>query len=144
MPEEAERLASQLCDTNVTRQQIERNIFEEAQKRIAELQIEKDMALVVDGQDWHPGVIGIVASRILEIYHRPVLVLTVRDGVAPSLLSISMKPWRLRRISCSSMADTKWQPASLSRQTRSPNSENGSMPMRKQGSLPKTVSLSLR
>lgn len=79
--EEAERLASQLCDTNVTRQQIERNIFEEAQKRIAELQIEKDMALVVDGQDWHPGVIGIVASRILEIYHRPVLVLTVRDGV---------------------------------------------------------------
>ena len=77
--EEAERLASQLCDTNVTRQQIERNIFEEAQKRIAELQIEKDMALVVDGQDWHPGVIGIVASRLVERTGRPVIVVTVDE-----------------------------------------------------------------
>lgn len=79
--EEAEVLANRLCETNVTRQQIEREIYAEAQERIAELHIEKDMALVVDGKDWHPGVIGIVASRILETYHRPVLVLTVRDGV---------------------------------------------------------------
>ncbi len=79
--EEAERLAAQLCDTNVTRQQIERDIYEEAQKRIAELGLAGDMALVVDGKEWHPGVIGIVASRILETYHRPVLVLTIRDGV---------------------------------------------------------------
>lgn len=79
--EEAEFLANQLCDTNVMRQKIERDIYEQAQKRIAELGIENDMALVVDGKDWHPGVIGIVASRILENYHRPVLVLTVRDGV---------------------------------------------------------------
>lgn len=79
--EEAEVLANRLCETNVMRQQIERDIYEQAQKRIAELHMEKDMALVVDGRDWHPGVIGIVASRILEVYHRPVLVLTVRDGV---------------------------------------------------------------
>ncbi len=79
--EEAERLAAALCDTNVERQQIERDIYEEAQRRIAELHLEKDMVLVVDGKDWHPGVIGIVASRIMDTYHRPVLVLTVRDGV---------------------------------------------------------------
>ena len=62
--EEAEVLANRLCETNVTRQQIEREIYAEAQQRIAELHIENDMALVVDGKDWHPGVIGIVASRI--------------------------------------------------------------------------------
>ena len=79
--EEAKRLAQKLCDTNIERQKIERNIYEEALKRIAELHIEEDKVLVVDGKDWHPGVIGIVASRILELYHRPVLVLTVRNGV---------------------------------------------------------------
>lgn len=79
--EEAETLAQVLCDTNIERQQIERTIYEEALQRIAELQLQDDLVLVVDGNDWHPGVIGIVASRILELYHRPVLVLTVRDGV---------------------------------------------------------------
>lgn len=48
---------------------------------MAELGIENDMAVVVDGKDWHPGVIGIVASRILESCHRPVFVITVRDGI---------------------------------------------------------------
>ena len=79
--EEAEALAGRLCEINLTRQQIEREIFEQARNRIAELHIEKDMALVVDGKDWHPGVIGIVASRILESFHRPVFVITVRDGI---------------------------------------------------------------
>ncbi len=79
--------ASQLCDTNVTRQQIERNIFEEAQKRIAELAIKRTWPLSWTG-GWHAGVIGIVASRILEIYHRPVLVLTVRDEVGKGCLSL--------------------------------------------------------
>lgn len=78
---EAESLAQKLCDTNVERQRIERDIYEEALHRIAELHIENDRILVVDGKDWHPGVIGIVASKILEMYHRPVLVLTVRDGI---------------------------------------------------------------
>ena len=78
---EAEALAANLCEVNVQRQQIEHDIYEQAVKRIEELKAERDMALVVDGKDWHPGVIGIVASRILEKYHRPVLVLTVRDGV---------------------------------------------------------------
>lgn len=79
--EEAEALAQKLCDTNIDRQRIERKIYEEALQRIADLQIQDDLVLVIDGKDWHPGVIGIVASRLLELYHRPVLVLTVRDGV---------------------------------------------------------------
>lgn len=79
--EEAEALANKLCDINLTRQKIEREIFEQAKDRIAELHMEDDRALVIDGNDWHPGVIGIVASRILDIYHRPVFIITVRDGV---------------------------------------------------------------
>lgn len=79
--EEAERLAQKLCEINTMRQQIERDIFEQAKSRMAELGIENDMAVVVDGKDWHPGVIGIVASRILESCHRPVFVITVRDGI---------------------------------------------------------------
>ena len=78
---EAEQLAQKLCDTNIERQKIEREIYEEALNRITELHIENDKVLVIDGKNWHPGVIGIVASRILELYHRPVLVLTIRNGV---------------------------------------------------------------
>lgn len=79
--EEAERLAKKLYETNNERRVIEKDIYEEAIRRIAELHSEKDMILVVDGKDWHPGVIGIVASRVLELYHKPALILTVRNGV---------------------------------------------------------------
>lgn len=78
---EAEKLALSLCDINGKRQKIEREIFDEALKRADELQEEQDMALVIDGKGWHPGVIGIVASRVLERFHRPVLVITVKNGV---------------------------------------------------------------
>lgn len=78
---EAERLASGLCDINVERQSIEREIFQEALTRAEALRDEQDMVLVIDGKDWHPGVIGIVASRVLERFHRPVLVVTIKDGV---------------------------------------------------------------
>lgn len=79
--EEAVDLAENLCEINVSRQQIEREIYEQAVKRVEQLNIMNDMAIVVDGENWHPGVIGIVASRLMEKYHRPVLVLTIRDGV---------------------------------------------------------------
>lgn len=79
--EEAEHLAEQLCGLNTERQATERAIFEEALKRLAVIHHENDMALVVDGKSWHPGVIGIVASRILERMHRPTLVITVHEGI---------------------------------------------------------------
>ncbi|MDY6084317.1 MAG: single-stranded-DNA-specific exonuclease RecJ [Dialister sp.] len=79
---QAEELARRLCEANVERQRIERDIYDQALLRIEELKLSDKMALVVDGTDWHPGVIGIVASRILEMYHRPVCILTVKDGMA--------------------------------------------------------------
>lgn len=78
--QEAQQLAERLCSTNVTRREIEKDICTQAEERIKQLGIEKDMAIVVDGPNWHPGVIGIVASRILDELHRPVLVITVNDG----------------------------------------------------------------
>ncbi len=79
--EEAKRLAERLCELNTERQATERGIYDDALKRLQEVHKADDMALVVDGDNWHPGVIGIVASRILELMHRPVLVITKRDGV---------------------------------------------------------------
>lgn len=79
--QEAQQLAERLCSTNVTRREIEKDICTQAEERIKQLGIEKDMAIVVDGPNWHPGVIGIVASRILDELHRPVLVITVNDGI---------------------------------------------------------------
>lgn len=79
--EEAKRMAERLCELNTERQATERGIYDEALKRLQEVHKADDMALVVDGDNWHPGVIGIVASRILELMHRPVLVITKRDGV---------------------------------------------------------------
>lgn len=78
---EAAVLAEELCEINTERQAIEKLICQEAMTRLEELESQQDMALVVDGNDWHPGVIGIVASRILEQFHRPVLVITVHDGI---------------------------------------------------------------
>ncbi len=79
--EEAERLATELCDLNVERQTIEREIFKEATARVEALSGEQDMALVVDGENWHPGVIGIVGSKILERFCRPTLMVSVRGDV---------------------------------------------------------------
>lgn len=79
--EDAKQMAQRLCELNMERQATERGIYEEALKRLSDVHKADDMALVVDGDDWHPGVIGIVASRILERMHRPVLVITKRDGV---------------------------------------------------------------
>lgn len=78
---EAQRWADALCETNLERQSIEKNINEEAVKRLHELNADKDKVIVVDGHNWNPGVIGIVASRILEQYHRPVLMITIQDGI---------------------------------------------------------------
>lgn len=78
---EAERLAAILDDSNAERQALERQILHEA---VAQL---KSMAgsgsrrtIVLASGDWHPGVIGIVASRMVEMYHRPTILISMQDG----------------------------------------------------------------
>lgn len=78
------KLASELDRANSERQVIEQEILEDAEKRIKKLynKIDNDIitGIVIDG-DWHPGVIGIVASRIMEKYFRPTVLIALQDGI---------------------------------------------------------------
>lgn len=78
--EEAEELAEKLDGFNVMRQETESGIVEEAVSQIeSDESIKYSRVIVVDGQDWHAGVIGIVASKLVDRYGKPVMVIA-RDG----------------------------------------------------------------
>ena len=73
----------QLNRMNGRRQVIEGEILEEIEKSIMpEFDLEKRRTMVLAREGWHKGVLGIVASRLLDRYYRPVVVLTIRDGIA--------------------------------------------------------------
>jgi single-stranded-DNA-specific exonuclease len=73
---EAAALAEFLDKQNRERQQVEKQIFLAAEEKIAkEFSLERDAAIVVSARGWHPGVLGIVASRIARKYHRPAIVI---------------------------------------------------------------------
>lgn len=75
-------LAKQINEANVLRQQLERDISEQAIRLIEDKNMQYDRVIVVCGQGWHHGVIGIVASRICNRYGRPAIVLSDENGVA--------------------------------------------------------------
>jgi single-stranded-DNA-specific exonuclease len=73
---EANELAELLDKQNRERQEVEKQIFAAAEEKIAqEFNSSRDAAIVVCARDWHPGVLGIVASRIVHRYHRPAIVI---------------------------------------------------------------------
>ncbi len=77
---EATPLAERLCELNRLRQKEENRIAEEIEKTLAENPSEREGAVIVLGEEsWHPGVIGIVASRIAERFGKPTL-LVCFDG----------------------------------------------------------------
>ncbi len=79
---EARRLAARAEEVNTARQDEDRRTLEEALRKLeSTYEPERDFGLVVDGDGWHPGVIGIVASRLVERVHRPVVMVAVGDGV---------------------------------------------------------------
>ncbi|MGY8996981.1 MAG: single-stranded-DNA-specific exonuclease RecJ [Alphaproteobacteria bacterium] len=78
-PDEAAGLALKLDALNVERQEIERGVLAAA-LAAAEVQ-EGRNCIVISGEGWHPGVIGIVASRVVERFHRPAFVIAVNDGI---------------------------------------------------------------
>ena len=80
---EAERLAAELCDANTERQRIEQEITAEAVAKIeADPALRADRVLIVAGEGWHRGVVGIVAARLAEKYGRPAVVLSLEGDVA--------------------------------------------------------------
>ena len=82
-PDRARDLARTLDECNVRRQETERMMVAEAHEMIREAGGSTDRgALVVGREGWHPGVIGIVAGRLAETYHRPSVVLAVNEPVA--------------------------------------------------------------
>ena len=76
---EAVRIAEQLCSANKERQAEENKIMQEAYDKIDYLDINKNPVIVLNADDWHHGVIGIVSSRITEKYCRPSILVSF-DG----------------------------------------------------------------
>src|SRR6266571_4443038 len=81
--DEARRLADRLEELNRDRQAVEDKILRAAIAQVEEWPEAKRRrrAYVVWGEDWHEGVIGIVASRLVERYHRPVVLIAGGDGL---------------------------------------------------------------
>ena len=82
-PAEAERLAGLLDDVNQQRRTLQHNVERTVHERIREQYAGTPPAAIVLGDaDWHLGVVGIVAARIAETYHRPTFLLQITDGTA--------------------------------------------------------------
>ena len=77
----AREIALDLDRENKERQQTEKEIFDEALKMISEdANFEKKKVIVLAKEDWHQGVIGIVASRLTDIYYKPCILISCSNG----------------------------------------------------------------
>jgi len=82
-PEEARSLAQVLEEENRNRRRIDEDTFADAQQLAEEcLDLDTDPAIVLHQEHWHPGVVGIVASRMVERYYKPSIMMATVDGVA--------------------------------------------------------------
>ncbi len=79
---EAAELAKELNEENKKRQQIESKIYQEARELVEQLNMLDDWVLVLGSPHWHEGVIGIVASKLVEDYYRPTLMISVNGDTA--------------------------------------------------------------
>lgn len=80
---EALDIASHINLYNEARKDLDRQMTEQATEQVRNMKgLEDKRAIVIYNEEWHKGVIGIVASRITEQYYRPAVVLTRCDGVA--------------------------------------------------------------
>lgn len=77
----ADEIAQTLEQCNSHRRGIENEIFENAREAIERnINLESDRVIVVAGEGWHVGVIGIVASKIMDLFDRPAIVVSLADG----------------------------------------------------------------
>jgi len=83
MGEEARALAEQLDAENLRRQQEEADIVAQARKIVeTDLEVGSRTVIVVAGEGWHRGVIGIVASKLVDAFHRPAIVISTDGDLA--------------------------------------------------------------
>lgn len=78
---EVQELTTLLNNYNRTRQDIEKAIYEDAISQIENNELEKNRVIVVAGNNWHHGVIGIVSSKITEMYFKPSILLCLEEGI---------------------------------------------------------------
>lgn len=77
---EVKELTQKINEYNKTRQEIEKNIYNEAIEQIEKEGLDTKNTIVVSGKGWHHGVIGIVSSKITELYFKPSILLCEEDG----------------------------------------------------------------
>ncbi|MBR5334698.1 MAG: single-stranded-DNA-specific exonuclease RecJ [Bacteroidaceae bacterium] len=76
-------MSEQINEFNETRKDLDKSMTEEAGKIVGSLEnFDEKRAIVIFNKDWHRGVIGIVASRLTEVYHRPAVVITCTGDIA--------------------------------------------------------------
>lgn len=88
--EEAKEIAEGLIENNYSRQQIEKEILESIDIKIKnDPSLIQNPIIVIDGENWHQGVIGIVASRVKEAFGKPTIIITKNsDGAKASGRSV--------------------------------------------------------
>ncbi len=79
--EKVTELAKKLSDLNTKRQEMTKELMFESEKLLESWGSDKKLILIT-GQEWPEGLVGLVAGRLCEKYHRPVIVLSLKDGVA--------------------------------------------------------------
>ena len=82
-PAEAEQLVSEMCSLNQQRKDIETGIMEEIKHTIDERpELLNDRVLVIAGEGWHHGVIGIVSAKVMDLYSKPCLIISIENDEA--------------------------------------------------------------
>lgn len=79
---EVNELTKKLNDYNRLRQEKEKSIYEDAINQIKENKLDEKNTIVIGGENWHHGVIGIVSSKITELYFKPSILLCYEDDLA--------------------------------------------------------------
>ena len=72
--------AKNITTYNTQRQMYEKEIYEDAIKQIEETSLENQNSIVLGGDGWHHGVVGIVASKVTDLYYKPSLLICFEDG----------------------------------------------------------------
>ena len=123
---DANRLARDFEELNARRQEIDRQTLVEARRRVEALDLDETYGIVLSGEGWHPGVIGIVASRIVEEFARPTILISIdgeEEGLGPLHPRTAQIPRRDRHLSRS--AHSLWRAPSRRGTHHRPRSGGG-------------------
>lgn len=81
-PAEALSIARDLDRDNRTRQEMEEMVLRQALDAIDHKTLDRNCSIVLASEEWHPGVVGIVASRLVDRFYRPTILMSLSDGIA--------------------------------------------------------------